>query len=91
MQQRREVTEILVLAASMGAFDMQKAGGCAIGQRLLRNQLFGKLIMEVGDQHAKLIIGTSLCGVLLRRGLSRKGHGTRAIFSEIPLFLPSVC
>jgi hypothetical protein len=35
---------------------MQHARGGAVGKRLLGNQLFGKVVVKVGNQHARLII-----------------------------------
>lgn len=51
-EQFREIAEIAISAASLEALDKQEAGGCAIGQRLLRNQCLGEVIVKVGDEHA---------------------------------------
>src|SRR5256885_9252793 len=39
-----------------GAVEVQHAGGCAVGKRLLRDQLRGKMKIEFRDQHRLSIV-----------------------------------
>lgn len=63
---------------------MQKARSGAIGQRLLGDQIVGKFVMKIGDQHAGSIIE-----------MSRKGHASQPdpaiAFRKFGLFPAQLC
>jgi hypothetical protein len=51
-EQFREVAELAVLESSAARRDMQQAGSGAIGERLLGDQVFGQIVVKIGDKHA---------------------------------------
>src|SRR5262249_4095992 len=48
-----EVNELLVGGVAVISAEVQHARSAAINQRLLRDQLFGKMKIEVGNQHSR--------------------------------------
>ena len=58
-----------------GAVKPEHARCCAVGQRFLRDLLFGKVVVEVGDQHLRWIIG--------ERAFEKPSGGQRELQSEI--------
>ena len=53
-----EIPELLVLSGAGTAREQQQPRAGAVRQRLLRDKFRGQLVMEIGDQHACLIIRT---------------------------------
>ena len=51
MEERRELAESSILPGSRFAIHHQHARRGAIRERLLRDQLFGKVVVEIGKQH----------------------------------------
>src|SRR5215469_8178180 len=56
-QNLRKIAKNLVMDSARPPVQVQDARGGAVGKRLLGDQRFGKIVVEVGNQHARLIIG----------------------------------
>ena len=51
MEVGRKVTEGVILPGARLAVDHQHARGGAVGERLLCDQFFGEMVVEIGKQH----------------------------------------
>jgi hypothetical protein len=54
----REITKGLVMKHARVAFKYQHSRGRAVGERFLGYQLFGKMEIEVGDKHGRILFTT---------------------------------
>jgi len=48
-----EVAECTVVDSISIGMEVEKAGGCAVGKRLLGDQVFRQMIVKVGNEHVK--------------------------------------
>ena len=54
-QQLRKVAKHEVVEAVVTAPEMKQPRGSPVGERFLRNQLFGQAIVEIGNQHKAIM------------------------------------
>lgn len=52
----RDFAKIAVQERPLLGRKMKQAGGSAIGEGLLGDEFFRKIVVEIGDEHAKMII-----------------------------------
>jgi len=46
-----EVAELAIVELAVGGRKVEEAGGGAVGERLLGDEFFGEMVVEVGDEH----------------------------------------
>ena len=69
----RQLGKLVVTHCSAGAIEPQQAAGTALRWRMLSDQLFGKMVVEVSAFHAAVPLSQGAQGYLNWRGNARSG------------------